>query len=89
MFVWNRTEVLVTASRSYYRQVLAALLRNGIRHQTREVKLTTPEEGDSNMLRRCAKEYHLYVHSDDKEQVEQIIAEVNSVLDEAEPGLAQ
>lgn len=80
MFVWNRTEVVTTLSKEYYMQVRATLHRNQIRMQSKEIPQKNNSE-EQEMLQRPVKEYHIYVHSDDVERVQQILSELESILE--------
>ena len=88
MFVWNRTEIVTTLSKEYYMQVRATLQRNQIRMQSKEIPLKKSNE-EQDMLQRPVKEYHVYVHSADVEQVRQLLSELDGVLAENVPPVTE
>ena len=88
MFVWNRTEALMTLSLEYYLRARALLLRNHVRLQSKQVRIPEDMQQKSGMLQRPTTQYYIYVHKDDLEQAQQLIEQMGPELDPMEGALS-
>lgn len=75
MFIWNRTELLVTLSLEYYLRVQSILQQNQIKVQTRIVKRPQLRfvYHAGEMTRRQPNQYYVYVHKDDLEHARELL----------------
>lgn len=77
MFIWNRVELLTTLSREYYLQARALLQQNGIKIQSKQIRVRE-EVKKSGMLQRPMEQYRIYVHKEDVERAQEIISQLGS-----------
>lgn len=76
MFMWNRTELMVTLSQERYMQARALLQKNKIKTQGKQISEDLGKKNQDGFLHHKETQYYLYVDKNDFEEAAALIEDL-------------